>query len=256
MNFFSGYSSIFTIGFLIVQVLLVVHVFRNHKPTYWIFLLLFMPFIGAMAYILLEILPEWRSGRQGAQVADSITRMVNPTGQLKALEAQLANANTMANRIAYADELVRCGHYQEGIARYQEDLRGIYADDIDLRKKLATAYTLMGDHTAAYQVWQQLHAEQALKQLEEQLAYQVAAYQAGQLEHPLEMFGDFFDRTQNMEAGYWFTLMLVQANQPDKAKDVVAQMEKNYQHHKHFKTTIGREWIAKARKVIGSTLPF
>jgi len=51
----------------IIQLALVVHVLKTGRNTYWIWLILMVPFIGAAAYLIIEIGPEL-NGSPGGQV--------------------------------------------------------------------------------------------------------------------------------------------------------------------------------------------
>ncbi|HSD69286.1 MAG TPA: PLDc N-terminal domain-containing protein, partial [Woeseiaceae bacterium] len=57
---------------VIVQIALVVHVMRSGRQTYWIYLIVFMPVVGSIAYLIVEILPELLAGRQARGAIRSI----------------------------------------------------------------------------------------------------------------------------------------------------------------------------------------
>ena len=48
----------------ILQVALIVHVIKTDRPYYWIFIIM-MPGIGALAYIIVELMPEFLDSWQG-----------------------------------------------------------------------------------------------------------------------------------------------------------------------------------------------
>jgi len=48
-----------------IQILLIIHVLKTGRDRYWIWLLLFLPLIGGIAYLVVEIIPEFSSGITG-----------------------------------------------------------------------------------------------------------------------------------------------------------------------------------------------
>ena len=65
---------------LAMEVLLIVHVIKTGRPYYWIYIVLLIPIAGAVAYILVEALPDLAQSRAGQRVAKDLGTAVNPTG--------------------------------------------------------------------------------------------------------------------------------------------------------------------------------
>ena len=49
---------LFLILSLIIQVGLIVHIVKTGRGMMWVFIVLFFPLVGALAYFIVEILPE------------------------------------------------------------------------------------------------------------------------------------------------------------------------------------------------------
>ena len=43
----------------LIQLALIIHVLKTGRSRYWILMLLFMPAIGGLAYLVIEIIPEF-----------------------------------------------------------------------------------------------------------------------------------------------------------------------------------------------------
>jgi len=124
---------------LIIQIALIVHVLRTGRPIYWVFLILFLPFIGSIAYFAVELLPEL-SGNHGARRAmRGIRRTLDPNADLRARQRQLQMSGTVDAARHLAGELVESGRYEEAIEHYETSLRGLYENDPDLLLGLAEA---------------------------------------------------------------------------------------------------------------------
>ena len=48
---------------LLLQILCAVHVMKTGRPYYWIFIVMFAPMVGMIAYFIVEILPELTGSR-------------------------------------------------------------------------------------------------------------------------------------------------------------------------------------------------
>ena len=45
---------------VLLQIILVVHAIKTGRPYWWIWLILFFPFVGSGAYLLIEVAPDFR----------------------------------------------------------------------------------------------------------------------------------------------------------------------------------------------------
>ena len=121
------------------QVLCIVHVIRRREDYWWIFLILFVPVVGALVYVIVVVWPEWRqrarwrrggTGRVGAGQAQRRVRQ---------LERQLALSDTVENRAALAAAYCEAGQYTRSRQCYEGCMQGLYADDAHLLFGLAKA---------------------------------------------------------------------------------------------------------------------
>lgn len=136
---------------LIVQVALVVHVLKTGRNTLWVFVLIFAPLIGTLAYIIVELLPEWTNSRGARAARRNLTRVVNPNKDLQAASDRLAVANTAQNAIILAEECMRKSRFAEAKELYAGALKGLYADDPVLLMGLARAHFALGEFEGVVQ---------------------------------------------------------------------------------------------------------
>lgn len=128
----------------ILQLGLILHVYKTGRPYYWIYILFFFPIAGGLAYTFLEILPAYR--RPGTSIL-SIFETRN--GRIRKLKEKLEDTDSVQNRIALADQLRRAGRLQEAEEIMLECFQGVFKDD---------PYTLceLGRIYAEKQSWPQL----------------------------------------------------------------------------------------------------
>jgi hypothetical protein len=71
----------------LLQLLCIIHIVRTGRNTSWIWLIIFVPYVGGVAYLLVEVLPTLgRGGRRTlATTRDIVVRSLNPSARLEGL---------------------------------------------------------------------------------------------------------------------------------------------------------------------------
>ncbi len=134
---------------IILDVLLVIHVFKTGRNTLWIFLIIFLPAVGAIAYFIVELLPELLRSRTLQATRRSVKQALDPEAQLRRLQDEAQVTQNIASSQRLAEELLRHNRFQEAAAVYRRILTGLYAHDPDLMLGLARAQFGAGEASAA-----------------------------------------------------------------------------------------------------------
>jgi hypothetical protein len=101
---------------LLADVALVVHAARTGRFTPWAYVIMFLPGVGAAAYVVVELLPEWLGTYKGRQAQISLARTINPTKRYRELKDDLAIVDTISNRVALARECLLLEKFDEAHA--------------------------------------------------------------------------------------------------------------------------------------------
>src|SRR3954469_5743187 len=96
-----------------INILLIIHAAKTGRFSPWGFIILMMPGIGAIAYVAMELIPEWFGTRQGRQARQSVGRALDPDKKYRALNDQVEIADTIANRAELAEECIARRRYRE-----------------------------------------------------------------------------------------------------------------------------------------------
>lgn len=125
---------------LVIQGILIVHVLKTGRDFRWIFLLLFLPGIGALIYIVMEIIPSMGGGLGARRAARKVTNLIDPGRDLRQqmLEHERSHSVDTSNRLAR--ELIKDGRYDEAIKVCEEARSGIFEDDPTLLLTSAIAH--------------------------------------------------------------------------------------------------------------------
>jgi hypothetical protein len=133
----------------VIQALLMVHVIKTGRNFIWIWVLLVPYMLGALAYIAIEMIPEFFRSQTAQRTARGLKKAIDPQANLRKFETEARVGSNVASRQRYAEELTRHGQYDEAIAQFREALTGLYEHDPNLMLGIARAQFGKGDAGAA-----------------------------------------------------------------------------------------------------------
>ncbi|ERJ91973.1 hypothetical protein [Treponema lecithinolyticum] len=273
---------IFALVPYILQLALIIHCIKTNKPFYWIYLIIFIPYVGGVAYLLVELLPALLNSRQLRQTGQSIVRTFNPSVTIKKLEDQLENQDTVSNRTALAQAYIEAQQYDKAVPLLRSCLSGPFADDRATLLLLAQALFADGqtaDNTQtadgdgvqrtdtdntnnqssagqsasgtreAAEILQKLQKEQPFSSLSDKLLN--VRVRSSLCAQPLtEEFERLWQESKNFEAAFYYIQALAQSGENEKAQNVLEEMHKILKTYKNFSRSIGSEWLRKARTLV------
>jgi FimV-like protein len=147
---------IFILGSFLVQVACVVHLFRNHRNTLWLWAILLLPIAGSAAYAVVEVLPGLFGRREVRAAKSAAVRRLDPERALRAAREAVDTADTAANRTFLADSLAEAGHWDEAVRHYREAVARTPGKDRTARFKLARACLEAGNTAEARRLLEEL----------------------------------------------------------------------------------------------------
>lgn len=232
----------------VVQALFVYHVYRSGRPYWWALIILSFPLVGCLIYYAFEIFPNSREHRSARRAAAKVAQAFNPTGELQRRLEALAVCPSVSNRIAAADEFMRCGVFGEAVRLYQEALTGPHSDDPALLAGLARAHVNNGTFDEARDVLDQLRCTDARYRPEEaQLLYARTLEGLGDTDAALTEYEALAPVYVGLEAKCRYAMLLKQLGFGVQANTVFKDM---LEHAKRFRVNMDSEqpWIDAARR--------
>lgn len=130
---------IFFLVTFLVQVACVVHLFRNHRNTLWLWAIILLPIAGSAAYAVVEVLPGLFRRREVRAVQAAAVKRLDPDRELRAAREAVDVADTAATRTALADALAEAGNWGEAVRHYREAVAKTPGKDRAALLKLARA---------------------------------------------------------------------------------------------------------------------
>jgi hypothetical protein len=103
----------FALVIILLDITLVYHASRTGRLQPWAFIILMIPVMGAVAYIVVELLPEMLNGPGAQQTRRRVASRLDPERRYRELSDHLAATDTIANRAALAEECLSVGRFDE-----------------------------------------------------------------------------------------------------------------------------------------------
>ena len=112
-----------------IQILLVIHVLKTGRNRYWIWLLLFLPMIGGVAYLVIEIIPEFTSSIRGQRTRRGVRNLIDPGADVRAQAAAWEQSANADNGRHYAQALLAADRAPEAEKILDQVLDGFFKTD-------------------------------------------------------------------------------------------------------------------------------
>jgi len=228
-------------GFLL-QVLAIVHFFRRRPDTYWIYIILFGGAIGAIAYILVEVLPDATLLRHSF---DSFGRR----NRISHLEALLLQNPSPGNYEELADLYLEDGKYAKARECYDKAITS--RSDIDPIYRRGVAEIQLGDFPAAVKDLEYVTAKDPKYDLHRAIALLAHAYaNTGEPAKADALFRQATEISTASETYLNYAAFLASKNRNDEAREWATKVLAKKPAMPMYLKRRERPWFRKARALL------
>ena len=242
LNLFETYSNYYYL-ILILQGICVFHSIRRGNQSKWIWLIVFLPLFGSIAYIFTEIIKK----QHVSKIQKDVVTIVNPGGKLKELEKTFQFSDTFTNRVALADAYLAINQFDKAISLYEPALQGVFNDNEHVVKQLITAYYQVGRFEDINRIAPRIRKSVNFSKSHSNLLFAKALDKAGQLQLAEDEYRAMNHRYANYEARYEYGEFLLRHKRPEDAafqfKDIIDEGE----HMNRREKANEKIWLEKAR---------
>jgi len=123
----------------LLQITCIIHALRSGRDRTWIYILALLPGVGALAYLVVEIVPGFWSSRTARGLQHQAIRRLDRTREVRRRRESLEEADTVDNHRLLAEALADAGEFTQAVEIYRSVLTGIHADDPGMLLGLAKA---------------------------------------------------------------------------------------------------------------------
>ncbi|MGJ4887214.1 tetratricopeptide repeat protein [Bradyrhizobium sp. HKCCYLS3077] len=236
---------------LLLDISLIYHASRTGRLQPWAFIILMVPMIGALAYIVVELVPEWLGSHDVQKARKRVANKLDPEKYYRELSDRVGITDTIANRAALAEECVVIGRYDEAERHYDHILslpmghEPVFAlgkaKAQFARRRPADALATLDE---LQKTWPDYNSTEA------HLLYARALQDAGRTDEALEEYQALLDYAPSSEVKARYGSLLKSVGRVDEAKvvftELLIQMKRSPRHVRKAQA----EWIAVAEKQI------
>jgi hypothetical protein len=209
-------------GFLwLIQLILIIHVLKTGRSRYWILMLIFMPLIGGLAYLIIELIPEFSRSISGQRAVRNVKQTLNPGADLRQHEAAWKQSPNVDNSRRYAEALLDSGKTEEAEGIINQALKGLFETEPTLLLLKARLQFENGRTTEVVQTLESLQEHNAdFRSAEGHLLYARALETEGNVDEAIREYSAVSGYFPGVEARYRLALCLQAAG-----KNAAAQSE-------------------------------
>jgi hypothetical protein len=213
----------------------------------WIWIIVFLPVIGSLAYIFSEML----TGRQIDNVRSGVGSVFNPGGSIRKLEDQLRFSDTFHNRVALADGYLAVGQTNDAIALYEQSLTGVFTENEHVLKQLIVAYYNVGRYADIIPLAKKICNSPQFAKSRVHILYAMALEQTGNSQLAEKEFKTMNGRFAYFEARYQYALFMLRADRYEEAKKLLETIVYEGGHLSSRERRANQAWINKAKDEMG-----
>jgi len=229
---------------IILQIICVVHCLRKGKSTMWIWVIVFLPLVGSIAYIFIEMFN--RADVQNVQ--SGVSAVFNPTGRIKKLEEQLRFSDTFSNRVNLADAYLAIGQTEKAIRLYEGSLTGAFIENEHVLTQLSAAYFQVHRYTDVIAINKKICKLPQYPRSKAHLLYAMALEQTGSNEMAEKEYRLMKIRFDYFEARYRYGLFLAKNNRIHEAHQIFTEMVDEFTQLSSREKRNNREWVNSAKE--------
>jgi hypothetical protein len=235
----------------VIPILLIIHVIKTGRNQIWIWVLALFGPVGAVAYVVVEIIPDLLRSRAARKTTRGLKKAFNPGGDLRRYENEARVGGNVASRQRYAEELARHGRYDEAIEQFRSALTGLYEHDPNLMLGVAKAQFGKADPAAARATLDDLiRLNPDFRSPEGHLLYARSLEGEGNIEKALDEYRVLATSYPGAEAAVRYAQLLESRGRKEEAQRVVRELlEQARIAPRHYRRA-QRSWLDAAARIL------
>ena len=236
---------------LAINIALIVHAAKTGRFSPWCYIILMIPGGGALAYVIVELVPECLGTYRGQKARASIGRALNPERTYRALKDELEVADTIANRKALAAECMALRRFEEAKAHYDAILTMPLGDEPEHMVRLARAEFSLGRFAEARATLDELRGRWPdWQSADGHLVYARTLEENGRLEEATEEYEALSKYYAGAEPRVRHGLVLRKLGHEAEARAILADVVRQMSRAPKFARKAQAEWISMAQAAL------
>jgi hypothetical protein len=232
----------------ILWIACVVHAVMTGRYFPWLFVITFVPLIGPLIYLAVEVVPELMGTRTTRRLASGLATAANPNRGFRQAQRAAEMVGSVAAKRALAEQHLARGNFSEAIALYENMLEGQFRDDPALLLGLAKARFLADDGAGTQASLDALQkADPAFVSEDAHLLYARALELQGKNAEALDEYKKLVPYFAGEEARCRYAMLLQKTGAVDQARALFAEILKSLDGAPSHYRRAQKEWAGIAR---------
>jgi hypothetical protein len=233
----------------IIDITLVVHAAKTGRFSPWGYLMI--PGFGALAYVGVELAPEWLGSAHGQKARKRLVTTIDPGRRYRALADQLAITDTIANRETIAAECLALGRFEEARQHFDEIMARPLGEEPVYVLGRARAEFGLGRFDQAVATLDELRQRWPdYQSADGHLLYARALEEAGRTDEALEEYKALAAYYPGAEARARYGTLLGRVGRQAEANLVLNDLLAHMRRAPKYVRKVQAEWIGLAQKAL------
>jgi hypothetical protein len=234
---------------LLLDISLIYHASRTGRLQPWAFIILMVPLLGALAYIAVELIPEWLGSHDVQRARRRVANRLDPAKRYRELSDRLAAADTIANRSELAEECLKVARFPEAEKHYDHLLKLPMGDEPRFMLRKAEAQFAGKRAAEAIGTLDELQRRWPdFQSAEGHLLYARALAEVGRTEEALDEFRAVAAYFPGAEARVRYGLLLKLVGRTQEARLVFNELLIQMRRAPRYVRSAQAEWLSIAEK--------
>lgn len=243
--------------FALIAVLLdiatIFHAAQTGRLKPWAFIILGVPFVGSLAYICVELIPDLVGSPEVKRARKRVASKLDPEKLYRELSDQLAVSDTVANRAALAAECVEVARFDEAERHYDHILKLPMGDEPKYALAKAQVQFAAKHYADALATLDDLQKRWPdFQSPEGHLLYARVLAELGHVDEALAEFHAVSDYFPGAEATVRYGLLLKTVGRTAEARVVLNELLIKMKRAPRYLRNAQAEWLAIAEKQLSA----
>jgi hypothetical protein len=238
---------------VLLDITLIYHAAKTGRLQPWAFIILMVPLVGSLAYIVVELLPEWFSSPGARQARQRVANRLDPDKRYRELADRLDGSDTIANRSALAAECLKVARFDEAERHYDHIMTLPLGDDPQYvfgKAQAQFAAKRPADALATLDELQKRWPD--FQSAEAHLLYARALAEVGRLDEALEEYHAVAAYFPGAEARVRYGLTLQMVGRTPEARIVFNELLLSMKRAPKYLRDAQAEWLSIAEKQLSA----
>jgi hypothetical protein len=226
-----------------------IHAIRTDRTQPWLYILIFLPGVGSLLYLILELIPGVITARQSNAMRRGVGRIVSPNRDLNTARRDVELVGSADAKLRLSEEYYFRGQYGEAADLLRSALTGVHSEDPALLYALARALIAKEDGAGAQAALDALQeSNPTYDSSDAHLLYARSLEMQGKDDEALDEYEKLVRYSSGEEARCRFGLLLKRMGKTDRAARIFAEIIKLTDGAPGHYRRAQREWREIAKR--------